>query len=401
MVMGTYAYMPPEQARGERSRLDERADVFALGAILAKILTGQAAYKGDRLWQMARDGALQDCFARLDDSGADPELIGLAKSCLASSPAARSSNAQAVLDGLRCHFANAEARAREDRERRIAAETKAAEERKRQRVMVALAASVVAVLLVGGAGLWTWQEQRSLRQAEKEFQARQNRASAENTLAGLDGLYARFLWDEAERQLAGAEALLGPDGDAALRERITEARRNTALLQRLDQIRLDKAVWAEGKLDVASALRDYPAAFAKHGYDVLGGELAAVAAALQGSPVWPYLLAALDDWALTPGAPSEDLVAVTAAATSQRWRARLSEAGKDGARLAVLYDAIPAGERTPAVIYCRRHAPGGVEQGGARGYYGGGRPCRPGVALTGVAVRRDWSDGGRAAAVPE
>ena len=35
-VMGTPAYMPPEQASGDIDRLDERADVFALGSILCE-----------------------------------------------------------------------------------------------------------------------------------------------------------------------------------------------------------------------------------------------------------------------------------------------------------------------------------------------------------------------------
>ena len=38
--------MPPEQARGETDRIDERADVFALGSILCEVLTGEAGVHG-------------------------------------------------------------------------------------------------------------------------------------------------------------------------------------------------------------------------------------------------------------------------------------------------------------------------------------------------------------------
>jgi WD40 repeat protein len=150
-ILGTYAYMPPEQARGLIDQVDRRADVFGLGAILCEVLTGSPPYVGQTDYELERqasNGELEGAYARLRTCGADTALVGLACACLAVDPAERPADAGAVAARVTAYLESVEARLRRAELERAQAEVKTAEERRRRKLWVALAATVVAALAV-------------------------------------------------------------------------------------------------------------------------------------------------------------------------------------------------------------------------------------------------------------
>jgi tetratricopeptide (TPR) repeat protein len=158
-LVGTPAFIPPEQALGEIAKVNERADVFGLGALLAVILTGKPPYVGESFEAVrvqAVRGKLEDCFARLDASGAEPDLVALCKQCLAFEPADRPADAGAVAQAVAGLRAAADERARRAELERVrvageqaTARARAAERRKRRRLALG-AVAVLAVAAVGG-----------------------------------------------------------------------------------------------------------------------------------------------------------------------------------------------------------------------------------------------------------
>ncbi len=206
-AMGTIPFMAPEQARGEIDQLDERADVFGLGAMLSVILTGKPPFASSdpsAVFALARRGDLQDAFARLRQSGADIELLELCKACLAPSKEDRPRDAGEVADGVAHYLQGVQeklkqaeldrekaqvqaeeerkrrhvegARANEERKRREAEQAQAESERRRRRATLALAAVVLLFVVGVGAAAFWYQQDRARRRIDKARRSAQRQA---------------------------------------------------------------------------------------------------------------------------------------------------------------------------------------------------------------------------------
>ena len=98
-IVGTPAYMPPEQARGER--VDVRADVYALGAVLYETLTGRPPFQAATPWEILHQVLTTDVIPLRQLNPVLPrDLETICAKCLEKNAARRYSSAKEVQEEL-------------------------------------------------------------------------------------------------------------------------------------------------------------------------------------------------------------------------------------------------------------------------------------------------------------
>ena len=336
-LIGTPAYMSPEQAEASGVDIDTRSDIYSLGVLLYELLTGTTPFDAKRLHSAAygeiqriireeeppkpstRLSTLETLPAVAAHRHTEPaklsrtirgDLDWIVMKCLEKDRTRRYETANAVATDIQRHLSDEPVLAGPPgagyRFRKFA---------RRNKGGLTVTALVLLFLVVLGSGVGWAVRDRAAREAEvaheranREAELKREREARRAKLAGhvelilseIERLQREQKWPEALAAARRAEAAAaGGEADAATAQRVRQRLKELEFLDRLEQIRMQRATEVDGKFDNAGADRNYARAFRDYGVDVEALPVETSIDRLKARPALVIsLAAALDDWVL-------------------------------------------------------------------------------------------------------
>jgi serine/threonine protein kinase/dienelactone hydrolase len=164
-VLGTIAYMSPEQAAGRA--LDQRSDIFSFGVVLYELVTGRRPFSGASDLELLRN--IIDAPPEPLGEDLPAPLRSIIEKAIEKDPAERYQTMRDfVVDLRRVARAAAQHRDQSLNDAKLHSSTSAVATKKRFRIPVRAATIVIGVVALASAAAWAWQRQNLATRARTE-----------------------------------------------------------------------------------------------------------------------------------------------------------------------------------------------------------------------------------------
>ncbi len=289
-ALGTPRYMSPEQALAKRVPIDHRTDVYSLGVTLYELLTLRPAFANQDRHELMRQIAFEEpAKPRRLERAIPAELETIVLKAMEKRPQDRYATAQALANDLERWLKHEPIHAR-----RPTLVQRAIKWGRRHRQVVATGMAVLLMALVlAGYVAWTRYDRAIRREANQQviLAALKDSQDAQEQRLSAEALSAAR---RADGLLAGA------DVDEALRQRVRTRRADLELLDKLENVRLEKmTAIQDDHYDWKGADDLYGQTFRDAGLDVEALSVEEAGERILRSTVAVELASILDHWART------------------------------------------------------------------------------------------------------